>query len=187
MVGKLLAAAAVTGLLLNMTVGPTRAVAQGAGLETDSSFIAMAGSLALLQVKLGKLAQENGSSSAVRDFGKRMVADYSKTSEQLSAGAKQAAYPASVLLRQHKQLVDRFSKMSKSSFDKNYMAETVNDHNEAVRLFEHEAETGRVASLKQLATSLLPTVKEHLALARQTAGMVGADVTATTTAERQGS
>jgi putative membrane protein len=187
MVVKLLASVAVTGLLLSTTVGPTRAVAQGAGLESDSSFIAMAGSLALLQVKLGKLAQENGTSSAVRDFGKRMVADYSKTSEELAAGAKQAAYPSPVLLRQHKQLVDRFSHMGRSSFDKNYMTEAVNDHNEAVRLFQHEAETGRVASLKQLATSMLPTVKEHLELARGTAGVVGADLTATTSAERQGS
>ena len=99
-------------------------------------------------------------------------------------GSETGRVPASVLLRQHKQVVDRFSKTSKSSFDKNYMAETVNDHNEAVRLFQHEAEAGKVASLSGWPRAL-PTVKEHLALARETAGVVGADVTATATAERE--
>jgi hypothetical protein len=46
---------------------------------------------------------------------------------------------------------------------------------------------GRVASLKQLATSMLPTVQQHMTLATQTAGAVGADVTATAGGERQGS
>jgi putative membrane protein len=77
--------------------------------------------------------------------------------------------------------------MGGSSFDKNYMAEMVKEHDEAVRLFQEEAKDGRVASLKQLASSMLPTVQQHLALATQTAGSVGADVTASTTRERQGS
>jgi putative membrane protein len=187
MVVKFLAPAAVTGLLLSATVGPTQAVAQQAVLATDSSFIQMAGSLGLLQEKLGKLAEKKGSSSVVRDFAKRMVADYSKANEELAAGAKQAAYPAPVLLRQHKQVVDRFLGMGRSSFDKNYMAEMANEHGEAVHLFQQEAEAGRVASLKQLATKMLPTVQQHLSLATQTAGSVGAGVTAATSRPRQGS
>ena len=72
---------------------------QRAALASDSNFILTTGSLGLLQVKLGKLAQEKGSSEVVRDFGKRMVADYTKANEELAAGAKQAAYPKPVLLR----------------------------------------------------------------------------------------
>ena len=60
-------------------------------------------------------------------------------------------------------------------------------HGEAVRLFQQESEGGRVASLKQLASSMLPTLQQHLALATQTAGSVGADVTATASGTRQGS
>ena len=54
MIVKLLAPAAVTGLLLSATVGAAPAAAQQVGLAADSSFIQMAGSLGLLQVKLGK-------------------------------------------------------------------------------------------------------------------------------------
>ena len=187
MVVKFLAPAAVTALLLSVTVGPAQAVAQQAAVASDSSFIQMAGSLGLLQLRLGKLAEEKGSSSVVRDFGKRMQADYAKANEELTTGAKQSAYPAPVLLRQHQQVVERFKGMSRSSFDKKYMAEMLNQHGEAVRLFQQESEGGRVASLKQLASRMLPTLQQHLALATQTAGSVGADVTATASGSRQGS
>jgi hypothetical protein len=63
----------------------------------------------------------------------------------------------------------------------------VAQYGDAVRLFQQEADKGRVASLKQLATSMLPTVQQHMTLATQTAGAVGADVTATVGGERQGS
>jgi putative membrane protein len=138
-------------------------------------------------VKLGKIAQEKGSSDVVRDFGKRMVEDYSKANEELAAGAKQAAFPAPVLLRQHQQVVNRISGMGRSSFDKNYMAEMVNEHDQAVRLFQQESEDGRVASLKQLASRLLPTVQQHQTLATETARSVGVSVTASNSRERQGS
>jgi putative membrane protein len=187
MVVKLLAPAAVTALLLSATVGPAHAVAQQAAVVSDSSFIQMASSLGLLQVRLGKMAEEKGSSSIVRDFGKRMQADYAKANEELATGAKQSAYPAPVLLRQHQQVVDRLAGTSRSSFDKKYMAEMLKQHGEAVRLFQQESEGGRVASLKQLASSMLPTLQQHLALATQTAGSVGADVTATASGARQGS
>jgi len=187
MIVKFLAPAAVTALLLSATVGAAPAAAQQAGLAVDSSFIQMAGSLGLLQLKLGKLAEEKGSSSSVRDFGKRMVADYTKANEELAAGAKQAAYPAPVMLRQHQQVLERFVRTGRSSFDKNYMAEMVNDHGEAVHLFQQESEGGRVASLKQLASRMLPTLQQHLSLATETAGSVGADVTAATSRARQGS
>jgi hypothetical protein len=54
-------------------------------------------------------------------------------------------------------------------------------------LFENEAKDGRVQSLKQLASGMLPAVQQHQVLATQTASSVGADVTATTSQVRKGS
>jgi len=186
---KLLAPAALTCLSLTTMAHLTPAVAQTAAqhtaLASDSSFMQTAGSLGLLQVKLGKLAQEKGSSEVVRDFGKRLMAEYSKTNEELAAGAKQAAYPRPVLLRPHQQIFDRFNSMGRSAFDKNYMAEMVSEHDEMAGLFADEAKDGRVQSLKQLASSMLPAVQQHQALATQTASAVGADVTATASQARK--
>jgi putative membrane protein len=183
MLVRSLASAALAGLVLTAAVGPTQAVAQQA-MASDSVFILKAASLGLLQAKLGKVAQEKGSSPSVRDFGKRMVADYTKANEELAAGAKQAAYPAPVLLREDRQVYDRLSGTGRGSFDQKYMAQMVAQYADAVRLYQQEADKGRVALLKQLATSLLPTVQQHMSLATQTAGAVGADVTAAAGGER---
>ena len=181
---KTLAHAAVTGLLLALGAAP--AAAQQAVLASDSLFILQAGSIGLLQAKLAKLAERKGSSEAVVEFGKRMTADYSKANEELAAAAKQSAYPAPVLLREHRQIAGRFNGMGRSSFDKSYMVEVMKQHDEAVRLFREESENGRVQSLKQLASKMLPDLQERVTLAAETGSSVGADV-ASPTRETQGS
>lgn len=187
MVVKHLISAAVTGLLLSAAMGPAPAAAQQSmSLATDSTFIQVAGSVGLLQVKLGKLAEKKGSSAAVVAFGKQMVADYSKANEELAAAAKQAAFPAPVLLRQHQQLFDRFNGMSRSNFDKAYTAEMVKRHREEVQLFRQESEGGRVQSLKLLASGMLPELQQRMTLATQTAASLGADVTASSSEAGRG-
>lgn len=187
MLAKLLAPAVATGLLLQATPARAQAVTQHVALAADSNFMQVAGSLGLLQVKLGALAQKKGSSPVVREFGRRMVADYSQANQELAAGAERAAYPEPVMLREHKQILDRFIKTGRSSFDQKYMAVMIDQHAEVARLFQQEAEQGRVVSLRQLAERLLPRVQQHVSLATMTAGSIGADVTATAEGARQGS
>jgi putative membrane protein len=188
MVVKNLISASVTGLLLSAAVGLAPAAAQQPkSLASDSVFIQRASSVGLLQVKLGQLAEKKGTSPAVVEFGKRMVTDYSKANEELKAAAKAAGFPAPVLLRQDQQIFGRFNGMGRSSFDKNYMAKMVEQHREEVRLFQRESAGGRVQSLKQLASRMLPEMEQRLSLATQTAGSVGVDVTASSAAASEGS
>ncbi len=180
--------APLAGLFLSAVVGLAPAAAQQPqSLASDSAFIARAGSAGLLQVKLGKLAEQKGKSTSVVEFGKRMVADYSKANEELASAARNAGFPAPVLLRQDQQIFDRFNNMGRSSFDKNYMAEMVKQHNEEAQLFQQESREGRVQSLKQLASKMLPGVEQRLSLATQTAGSVGVNVTASTSQAREAS
>jgi putative membrane protein len=169
---------AVSGLLLSVAMDTAPLLAQSSSLAADSIFIQQASSSGLLQVKLGQLAEKRGTSPAVVEFGKRMVADYSKANEELKSAAKQAAFPAPVLLRQDQQIFDRFNGLGRSSFDKAYMSEMVKQHGEELRLYQRESSGGRVKSLKELASRMLPDLQQRLSLATQTAGSVGADVTA---------
>ncbi len=181
MIVKNLIAASVTGLFLSAAVGLAPAAAQQSkSLASDSVFITRAGSAGLLQVKLGKLVEKKGTSTAVVEFGKGMVTHYSKANEEFKAAAKEAGFPAPVLLRRDQLTFDRFNRMGRSSFDKAYMAEMVERQNEEVRLFQGESAGGRVQSLKQLASRMLPDTEQRLSLARQTGGSVGVNVTAAT-------
>jgi putative membrane protein len=178
----------VTGLFLSTVLGLAPAAAQQPkSLVSDSIFIQRAGSVGLLQVKLGQLAEKKGSSVAVVEFGKRMVAHYTMANEELKTAAKQAAFPAPVLLREHQEIFDRFNRTGRSSFDKKYMAEMVAQQREEVELYQRESAGGRVQLLKQLASRMLPNMEQRLSLATQTAGSVGANVTASSTGAREGS
>ncbi len=183
---KIFMPAAITGLVLSAALGSAPAAAQqSASLASDSIFIQTASSVGLLHVKLGKLAEKKGSSPAVVQFGKRMVTDYSKANEEFAAAAKQAAFPGPVLLRQHQQIFDRLRGMGRS-FDQAYMAELVKQQTEEGRLFQRESEAGRVRSLKQLASRMLPDLQQRLAVATQTAGSVGVNVATSTANPDQG-
>ena len=188
MVVKNLIFAAVTGLFLSAAVGLAPAAAQQpTSLVSDSAFITRAGSAGLLQVKLGKLAEKKGTSTAVVEFGKGMVTHYSKANEEFKAAAKESGFPAPALLRRDQLSFDRFNGMGRSSFDRAYMAEMVERQNEEVRLFQGESAGGRVQSLKQLASRMLPDTKQRLSLARQTGGSVGVNVTTSTSQAREAS
>jgi putative membrane protein len=177
MLVKFLTSAVVTGLLLNATVSAAQTTAPQPSLASDSSFIVTASSLGLLQVQLGKLAMQKGSTPAVKEFGQRMVAEYSKLNPDLAAASKQAAYPSPVILRQHQKILDLFVSTGKGSFDQKYMAEMVSQHGDAARLYQQESEHGRVTSIKELASKLLPTVQGHQTLAREAAGKAGVELT----------
>lgn len=177
--------AAVAALLLSAAAGVAPAAAQqNAALATDSTFILNAASAGLLQAKLGKLAEEKGTSPSVKEFGKRMAADYATANEELAAAAKQSAYPRPVLLRDDKKVADRFSGMDRAAFDKAYMEEMLKQHDQQVALFRQESEKGKVAVLKQLASKMLPELEQRQSLATETARSVGADVTASSSGER---
>jgi len=77
--------------------------------------------------------------------------------------------------------------MGRSSFDKTYMAEMVERQNEEVRLIQGESAGGRVQSLRQLASRMLPDTQQRLSLARQTGGSVGVNVSASTSPAREAS
>jgi putative membrane protein len=176
MLVKKLISAAMAGLVLGSLGAAQAAAQQPKSLASDSVFIQRASSVGLLQAKLAQLAEKKATSPAVVEFGKRMVTDYSKENDDLKAAAKQAAFPAPALLREHQQVFDRFNGMGRSSFDKAYMTEVVARQNEQVQLMKQESTSGRVQSLKQLAARMLPESQQRLSLATQTAGSVGADL-----------
>ena len=67
------------------------------------------------------------------------------------------------------------------------MTEMVTQHADEVRLFQREAESGKVQLLKQVASTMLPDLQERLSLATQTAGSIGVNVTASAATAGQGS
>jgi len=74
--------AVVAGMLPSLTMAQTD---QSTG---DQAFVNEAARGGEMEVKLGQLAEQNGSFAAVKAFGSRMVKDHTRLNAELSATAK---------------------------------------------------------------------------------------------------
>ena len=141
--------------------------AKTAGAAEVESWIKRAAEAGLAEVALGKLAAQKAYSPEVKQFGQRMVDDHSKANEELMKIAKdKGATPPAQLDEKHRKLQQDLAKAQQADFDKKYMDGQVQDHQEAVALFEKGAKS-KDPQVQQFASSKLPALKEHLQMAQK--------------------
>jgi len=151
--------------VLVLTLGGV-AIAQGtpAGKSSsvsapDKTFMKKAAKGGMMEVAMGKLAEQKAQSDDVKSFGKRMVADHSKANDELKkiAAEKNVKLPA------------KEPTVSWSS-DKAYMDMMVKDHEKDLAEFKQEASNGSDPDVKKFADDTAKVVQEHLDLAKETQG-----------------
>ena len=69
----------------------------------------------------------------------------------------------------HKDAVSRLSRLRGAPFDRAYVAQMVEDHRQAIAVFEQEARQGQDETLKQWAGRTLPILQRHLEMAEDMA------------------
>jgi putative membrane protein len=74
-------------------------------------------------------------------------------------------------------MMNKWSKLSGTDFDREYMKAQIQNHEKAVFLFETEANSGSDPDLKTFAEKALPALRDHLKMARDVAYKVGASET----------
>jgi putative membrane protein len=123
----------------------------------DKTFMHKAAKGGMMEVAMGRLAEQKGQSEDVKSFGKRMVTDHGKANDELKSIAE-------------KKGVKLASKepSEKWSSDKAYMDMMVKDHEKDLAEFQDEANNGSDPDVKKFADDTAKVVKEHLDLAKQT-------------------
>ncbi|HUO60377.1 MAG TPA: DUF4142 domain-containing protein [Candidatus Acidoferrales bacterium] len=141
----------------------------------DKHFVNKAAQGGLAEVELGQLAEQNGSSPAVKSFGERMVTDHTKANDELKSVAQQKGVTPPTTLDMHdKSTKERLSKLQGAEFDKAYMQNMVKDHEKDVAEFRKAAENAKDPDVKAFAQKTLPVLEQHLQEARSVASQVGA-------------
>lgn len=130
---------------------------------SDTTFANKAAVGGMAEVALGKMAQEKGTDSKVKDFGKMMVMDHGKANAELMsiAKTKNLKLPAT-LDAEHQAKSDSLSKLSGKDFDKAYVKAMVEGHQKTLALMQSEAANGKDADLKAFASKTAPVVQSHL-------------------------
>ena len=126
-------------------------------------FWAAAASGGMAEVELGKLASTKAQNAEVKKFAQMMIADHTKTNEELKALASQknVALPGG-LDSKHQFTMQSLQGLSGEEFDRAYVDAMVKDHEETIRLFQGQANGGIDPDAKGFATKNLPALEKHL-------------------------
>jgi len=132
-------------------------------LQYDAEFAVAAASTNMLDVALGKLAQQKAIALEVKQWGKT-VADHHTQQEKKLQSIAQHAYiklPTTMSTddRDHYDDVDDRKYLG---FDKKFLRALKDSHERAIEHYEEASTKLRNSELRAFATSSLPLLREHL-------------------------
>ena len=163
---------------VGITPSPTGAASPTASpvalTAPEKEFLANAGRGGMLEVQLGNLATQKASSNDVKQFGERMATDHGQLGQKLQQLSSNLNVTLPQDLKPEQQaIVSRLEKLSGKAFDREYMKEMVSDHIKDISEFERAASQATNADIKQFVSEALPTLRDHLKMAREISGKLG--------------
>ena len=136
--------------------------------NADKDFMTKAAQGGIAEVNAGQLAASKATANDVKDFGNRMVSDHGKANDELKSLAtnKGVTLPTDTDA-DHKKASDALAAKTGKAFDKGYMTDMVKDHEKVVAMFDKESKDAQDPDLKSWVTKTLPTIQDHLKMAKQ--------------------
>jgi putative membrane protein len=144
--------------------------AAGSGVSADNivdaGFVTEAMKGNNSEVAMGQMAQQMGSSQAVKDYGKMLATDHAAANDQLKALATKAGLPLTDdLTDEAKAGSAKLKALSGDAFDKAFKAMAIADHEKDIAKYEVQAKSPNRDSAAY-ASATLPTLKKHLDAAK---------------------
>ncbi len=136
----------------------------------DKKFMTEAAQGGLAEVQLGQLASKRATKSEVKQYAQRMVQDHTQVNTQLKQLASQKGVTLPTTIgKENLKVKQQLSQLSGTRFSKAYINDMVKDHVKDVSLFQNEAQNGQYPDVKAFAAQALPTLQEHLQMAKSIA------------------
>jgi putative membrane protein len=166
----LIAVLAVAGCVQQEAAAPAPPpAATPAPLTSDQNFVDRAALGTGTEVELGRLARARAVSPAVRAFSDRIITDHGQAHARLTRTERSthmAAMPAS-------PPPNALTALSGPQFDRAFIQDQIKNHQEAIRLFQAEAQTGQDPRLRRYASDMLPMLYRNLQQAQAIAARLG--------------
>jgi len=152
----------------NMSESKKDTVANAMSVNDDvAKFAVKAANGGMMEVALGKLAEQKSANTKIKDFGRMMVKDHTDANDKLKdlAAQKNISLPSSISQDDQKH-IDDLNKENAKDFDKDYIDMMVKDHKDDIDLFEDAAKNSSDSAFKNFAAKTLPTLYKHLGAAK---------------------
>lgn len=131
---------------------------------STSGYLTAAAQSDMFEIQEGQLAQSMGKSSKVKAFGKEMIKEHTKSTQDVTAAAaKSGLNPTPPALRpDQQQLIAALQATSGDQFDSTYVQQQTQSHQEALQVQQGYAQGGSDPNLKMTAAKIVPVVQKHL-------------------------
>ena len=139
--------------------------------HTDAAFVQEAMAGGKKEVASATFAALTASSPDVKALANRLVKDHTSANQELDRmmSAKKYAFKEAPPSTES----ESWRTETGASFDRAYVEHVIDEHEDAIKLFEDQSAKGTDAELKAWAEGKLPTLREHLKMARDLKSKLG--------------
>ena len=131
--------------------------------DGDANFARQATIGGMAEIDMAKMALAKSGDNEIKDFADMMAVDHTRANGELKNLLKTKSLPLPVALdAAHRQTADSLNKLSATAFDKAYVKIMIDDHKEALKLMQDEAQNGKDTDLKAFAVRTAMIVRTHL-------------------------
>lgn len=133
----------------------------------DHAFLTEAAQANLAEIDAGRLALAKTGNVRVKEFAQHMVDDHSAANMELRDLAEKKDFKLPETPDDsHLKKVAKLGEISGVDFDRRYMELMVEDHHDAVALFDKNSRKADDADVRAWAAKMLPKLTEHLKMSR---------------------
>lgn len=131
--------------------------------KDDSEFLVDQAEINLAEIEIGKLAQIKSTNAEVKNFGKMLVDEHTKSASEVSALAKTKNFSLPTSLTEEGQ--EEYNKLNEKSgvdFDKKFADMMIDGHEKAIDKLRKAAEDAKDQDVKVWASNNIAGLTAHL-------------------------
>ena len=143
---------------------------------TTPQYIMAASQSDEFEIQEGRMAANRAKSVDLRRFGSKMVSDHTKTTDTLHDAIMKAGMsipPPPPLRPDQMQMVAQLRQLHGADFDKAYIMQQMQSHQEALRVQSGYAHNGDIPPVRVAAAEAVPIVKLHISMLNQMQAAMG--------------
>src|SRR4029453_911018 len=122
------------------------------------------------------MAQEKATMSPVKQFGQQMATDHTNLENQLTGlVSKNGPNFQPSMSKENAAEVSQLEKLSGAQFDQQYMTSMIQHHQQDISTLQSQGQSAKSAEARQMIAATVPVLQQHLSMATQVGGQVGAN------------
>jgi putative membrane protein len=141
----------------------------------DQLFVVRAAEGNLAEITLAQMALQKSKTPSVKNVAQTIITGHTQAQTELLATASRKGMTLRPMLSvTHVAVSERLKKAKGANFDKMYMANQTDDHENTIALFQTQVAAGQDDDLKAYASKYLPDIVGHTIMIYTVARQVGA-------------